>query len=90
VAVFYDDVPRREALPRILSPSRSRTSGARWPSSTSPAPTSPAGPRRLEAIKSDAIHLLDLLESPFAPRNFEIPRSSIGVLWRHTHRFWSG
>ncbi len=38
-------------------------------------------------MKSDAIHLLDLLESPFAPRNFDLPPEAIGVLWRHTHTF---
>jgi hypothetical protein len=44
----------------------------------------PAGSK---TVKSDAIHLLDLLESPFAPRNFDLPAEAIGVLWRHTHRF---
>ena len=44
-------------------------------------------PSASKTIKSDAIHLLDLLESPFAPRNFDLPPEAIGVLWKHTHRF---
>ena len=48
------------------------------------APRIPGGSK---TIKSDAIHLLDLLESPFAPRNFDLPPESIGMLWRHTHEF---
>jgi hypothetical protein len=44
-------------------------------------------PATSNSIKSDAIHLLDLLSSPFAPRNFELPPEDIGVLWRHTHDF---
>lgn len=48
---------------------------------------SPSIPATSNSIKSDAIHLLDLLSSPFAPRNFELPAEDIGVLWRHTHDF---
>src|SRR4051812_32109240 len=87
-AVFYDDVPRREALPRILGPEQVANLGREMAefhlACTDIAPSIPAGSK---TIKSDAIHLLDLLESPFAPRNFELPPESIGVLWRHTHRF---
>jgi hypothetical protein len=36
-------------------------------------------------MKSNAIELLDLLSSPFAPRNFELAPEHIGTLWRHTH-----
>ena len=87
-AVFYDDVPRRDALPRILSPSQVRNLGREIAefhvACTDVATHIPAGSK---TIKSDAIHLLDLLESPFAPRNFDLPPEAIGVLWKHTHRF---
>ena len=87
-AVFYDDVPRRDALPKILSVDQVRNLGREMAefhlACTDIAPLIPAGSK---TIKSDAIHLLDLLESPFAPRNFDLPPESIGVLWRHTHRF---
>ena len=79
----------RESLPRILTPRPDRQPRPRRsPSSIWPAPTSRrCCPARSKTIKSDAIHLLDLLESPFAPRNFDLPPESIGVLWKHTHRF---
>ncbi|MFM8856305.1 MAG: hypothetical protein ACKOI2_03695, partial [Actinomycetota bacterium] len=47
----------------------------------------PSIPATSNSIKSDAIHLLDLLSSPFAPRNFELPPEDVGVLWKHTHDF---
>ncbi len=87
-AVFYDDVPRRESLPRILDEMQvanlAREMAAFHIACTDLAPKIPAGSK---TIKSDAIHLLDLLESPFATRNFDLPPESISVLWRHTHRF---
>lgn len=87
-AVFYDDVPRREALPRILDADQVANLGREMAefhlACTEIAPAIPAGSK---TIKSDAIHLLDLLESPFAPRNFELPPEAIGILWRHTHLF---
>ncbi len=87
-AVFYDDVPRRDGLPRVLSTEQVRNLAAEIAefhhACTDLAPQIPAGSK---TIKSDAIHLLDLLESPFAPRNFDLPPESIGVLWKHTHHF---
>jgi hypothetical protein len=86
--VFYDDVPRRDALPRILSIEQirnlAREIGEFHHACTDIAPHVPAASK---TIKSDAIHLLDLLESPFAPKNFDLPPEAIGVLWRHTHHF---
>jgi hypothetical protein len=87
-AVFYDDVPRRDALPRVLTLDQIRNLGREMAefhlACTDIAPQIPAGSK---TVKSDAVHLLDLLESPFGPRNFELPPESIGILWRHTHDF---
>ncbi|HSB88205.1 MAG TPA: hypothetical protein VLD86_17960 [Ilumatobacteraceae bacterium] len=87
-AVFYDDVPRRDLLPRILSPEQVTNLATEIAefhlACTEIAPVLPAASK---TIKSDAIHLLDLLESPFASRNFELPPEAIGVLWKHTHAF---
>src|SRR4029079_8163746 len=87
-AVCCDDVPRREALPRILQPDQVANLGREMAefhlACTDIARQIPAGS---QTVKSDAIRLLDLLESPFAPRNFELPPEQIGVLWRHTHKF---
>ena len=87
-AVLYDDVPRGEPLPRVLSIGMIENLGREIAefhlACTDIAPSIPGGSK---TIKSDAIHLLELLESPFAPRNFDLPPESIGVLWRHTHAF---
>jgi Ser/Thr protein kinase RdoA (MazF antagonist) len=87
-AVFYDDVPRGESLPRVLSEDMIRNLGREMAefhlACTDLAPRIPGGSK---TIKSDAIHLLDLLESPFAPRNFDLQPEAIGLLWRHTHDF---
>lgn len=44
-------------------------------------------PATSNSMKADAIHLLDLLSSPFAPKNFSLPPEHIGVLYKHTHDF---
>lgn len=87
-AVFYDDVPRGESLPRVLSVDMIENLGREMAefhlACTDAAPQIPGSSK---TIKSDAIHLLELLESPFAPRNFDLPPESIGLLWNHTHQF---
>jgi hypothetical protein len=87
-AVFYDDVPRRDALPRILSSEQIANLATEIAefhvACTAIAPSIPSASK---TIKSDAIHLLDLLESPFATRNFDLPPEAIGMLWKHTHHF---
>ena len=87
-AVFYDDVPRRDTLPRVLELEQITNLATEIAelhlACTTLAPQLPAASK---TIKSDAIHLLDLLESPFAPRNFALPPEAIGLLWKHTHRF---
>jgi hypothetical protein len=87
-AVFYDDVPRAESLPRVLTLEMIENLGRELAefhlACTDLAPRIPGGSK---TIKSDAIHLLDLLESPFAPKNFDLPPEAIGALWRHTHEF---
>jgi len=87
-AVFYDDVPRAESLPRVLGIEQVENLG-REIAEFHLACTDIAAhiPGSSKTIKSDAIHLLDLLESPFAPRNFDLPPEAIGLLWRHTHEF---
>jgi hypothetical protein len=87
-AVFYDDVPRRDSLPRILSVGQIANLATEMAEfHLACADIAPHLPSASKTIKSDAIHLLDLLESPFATRNFDLPPEAIGVLWKHTHRF---
>ena len=91
-AVFYDDVPRRDSLPRILSVKQIANLATEMAEfHLACAEIAPLLPNASKTIKSDAIHLLDLLESPFAPRNFELPPESIGVLGPTTigaHGVW--
>lgn len=83
---FYGEAQRESSLPPQLDRADSRTLATEMAEfhhactdiASSIPPTS-------NSIKSDAIHLLDLLSSPFAPRNFELPPEQIGILWRATH-----
>jgi len=85
---FYAEAPRAESLPPQLTLDQrlclAREIASFHRQCDAIAPSIPA---TSNSIKSDAIHLLDLLSSPFAPRNFELPPEDIGVLWRHTHDF---
>lgn len=85
-AAFYEEVPRGSPLPRILTPAqidRFATEMAEFHLAC--AQVSPQLPPLSYSMKSNAIELLDLLSSPFAPRNFDLAPEHIGVLWRHTH-----
>lgn len=85
---FYGEARRSEALPPQLSHAQTSCLAeeiARFHRTCDGIADSI--PATSNSIKSDAIHLLDLLSSPFAPRNFELPPEDIGVLWRHTHDF---
>jgi Ser/Thr protein kinase RdoA (MazF antagonist) len=87
-AVFYADVPRRDSLPRVLTADQIANLATEMAEfHLACTEIAPALPSASKTIKSDAIHLLDLLESPFATRNFELPPEAIGVLWKHTHHF---
>ena len=84
--VFYTEVERAESLPRVLSqadvPGFAREI-ARFHHAC--AEMAPALPAVSNSVKGDAIHLLDQLTNPFAPRNFDLPPEDIGVLARFTH-----
>lgn len=85
---FYGEAQKAESLPPRLT-SEQRTCLAREVARFHREcdTISSSIPATSNSIKSDAIHLLDLLSSPFAPRNFELPPEDIGVLWKHTHDF---
>lgn len=83
---FYTEVQRAESLPRILSSSDVAALAreiARFHHACSDI--APALPPVSNSVKGDAIHLLDQLTNPFAPRNFDLPPEDIGVLARFTH-----
>jgi hypothetical protein len=85
-AAFYDEADRGSSLPRVLSDDqivRFATEMAEFHRACHDV--ADAIPPLSYTMKSNAIELLDLLESPFAPRNFELAPEHIGTLWRHTH-----
>lgn len=85
---FYEEARKADSLPRQLNLDEIRCLAenmARF--HVECRRIAPLVPATSNSIKSDAIHLLDLLSSPFAPRNFDLPPEHIGVLWRHTHDF---
>ncbi len=85
---FYGEARRAQSLPpRLNRPQRTCLAHEIAKFHKRCDDISSSIPATSNSIKSDAIHLLDLLSSPFAPRNFELPAEDIGVLWRHTHDF---
>ncbi|MBM3730148.1 MAG: hypothetical protein FJW44_04935 [Actinobacteria bacterium] len=86
-AVFYQDVPRAESLPRILSVSQVENLGREMAEfHAACTPMAKQLPPTSNSVKGDLIHLLDLLESPFAAKNFNLAPEHIGVLHRDTHQ----
>jgi hypothetical protein len=87
-AVFYDDVPRRDSLPRVLTPSQianlGREMAAFHLACTALAPQVPPSSK---TIKIDAIRLLDALEQDDAAESFGVDGEGVDLLWRTTHRF---
>jgi hypothetical protein len=85
-AAFYEEAERGESLPRILSPAQvDRFAYEIAEFHRACQKIAGSLPPLSYTMKSNAIELLDLLESPFAPRNFDLDPENIGILWRHTH-----
>ena len=85
-AAFYEEAERGESLPRILSPVQvDRFASEIAQFHLACGAIADRLPPLSYTMKSNAIELLDLLESPFAPRNFDLEPEHIGILWRHTH-----
>lgn len=85
---FYAEAPRADALPPRLDTAQRRCLAREIAEFHRACDDIAADiPATSNSVKSDAIHLLDLLSSPFAPRNFELPPEDVSVLWRHTHDF---
>ena len=87
-AVFYEEVERKDPLPRILSGDQVDNFGreiAEFHLECSRLASEI--PLTSKSIKSDAIHLLDLLTNPYSWRNFGLPEDDIATLRRHTHDF---
>ena len=85
---FYGEASKRDMLPPQLNREQSRCLAQEIAQFHLVCDSiSTEIPATSNSIKSDAIQRLDLLSSPFAPRNFSLPPEHIGVLHRHTHDF---
>jgi hypothetical protein len=87
-AVLYGEVQVRDRLPRVLVPGQIEQLGREMAefhrACTDIAPLLPATSK---TIKSDAIHLLDLVSDRHASQQFGLDQSRLDVVRRHTHRF---
>jgi hypothetical protein len=87
-AAFYEEVPRLGSLPRILSDDDVENFAREIAAfHLACAAVAPKIPLTSKSLKSDAIHLLDLLTSRYAPDTFGLDADDLVVLARHTHRF---
>ncbi len=87
-AVFYTEVERREQLPRVLTDAQVDNFGEEIATfHRECAALSDRIPLTSKSIKSDGIHLLDLLSNPKSADRFGLPADDLSVLRRHTHEF---
>lgn len=87
-AVFYDDVPRRDALPRVLNAGQLANLGREMAAfHLACTELAPSVPPSSKTIKIDAIRLLDQLESDDAASRFEVDQHGVDLLRRHTYSF---
>ncbi len=85
---FYEEVPRRAALPPRLGGAAIENLAREIAELHMTCASIAAGiPPTSNSVKSDAIHLFDLLGDPFAARTFGIAREHVAVLRGHTHEF---
>ena len=87
-AVFYDDAPRGDALPRVLTVQQVRNLATEMAefhhACTDIAPRIPSGSK---TIKSDAIHLLDLLSDKHSAMKFQYDSEQKQYLRSQCHEF---
>jgi hypothetical protein len=87
-AVMYNEVPVRDRLPRVLTPDQIDNLADEVAAfHLTCAEIAPSVPPTSKTIKSDAIHLLDLVSERHAAARFGLDQSRLDVVRRHTHRF---
>jgi hypothetical protein len=86
-AVIYDEVPKRLSLPRILNELQIESFGREIASfHQACAEIAVDLPPTATSIKSDAVHLLDLVSNATAADRFHLTRDDLAVVRRHTHQ----
>jgi hypothetical protein len=87
-AILYNEVPVKDPLPRVLTNSQIDNLASEIAAfHRACSELAPKVPPTSKTIKSDAIHLLELVDDPYASRQFALDRSRLEVVRRHTHRF---
>jgi hypothetical protein len=87
-AVLYNEVPVSGRLPRVLTPDHIDNLADEVAAfHRSCADIAALVPPTSKTIKSDAIHLLDLVSERHAAARFGLDQSRLDIVRRHTHRF---
>jgi hypothetical protein len=87
-AVLYHEVPVRDRLPRKLTQEQIENLAAEVAAfHRTCTAIAPLVPPTSKTIKSDAIHLFDLVSEPHASQRFGLDPSRLDIVRRHTHRF---
>jgi hypothetical protein len=87
-AVFYEEVPHRDRLPKILSDDQVANLGRELAKfHRSCAGISRLIPPPSKTAKSDAVNLFEMLGSRSASDQFGLEQSRLDLVRRHTHRF---
>ena len=87
-AVMYNEVLVRDRLPRVLTTDQIDNLAEEVAAfHLTCAEIAPMVPPTSKTIKSDAIHLLDLVSERHASARFGLDQSRLDVVRRHTHRF---
>lgn len=86
--VFYEEVPRGIGLPRILENDQIDVFAREIALfHRACADVSPRIPLTSTSIKSDAIHLLDLVSNPRTAKRFALSTKELGVVREHCYKF---
>lgn len=87
-AVLYHEVPIGDRLPRVLTGAQVDNLGFEIAEfHRACAEVAPQVPPTSKSIKSDAIHLLEMVSDRHASLMFGLDQSRVDIVHRHTHRF---
>ena len=87
-AILYREVPQGERLPRVLTPGQvDNLADEIADFHLECAEIAPSIPPTSKTVKSDAIHLLEMVSDRHASQQFGLDASRLEIVHRHTHRF---
>jgi len=87
-AILYHELPMADRLPRILAPEQIDNLAVEIAEFHRICEEmTPQIPPTSKTVKSDAIHLLDIVSDAHASQQFGLDPARLGIVRRHTHRF---